>query len=323
MAYCAVDSFALISGFVGYTDTPKRYQFGKYITMWIQVVVYGLSIAVLGYMIAPNVVGIKDILKALMPVTFNQYWYFTAYTGIFFIIPWVNRFMRSMSCAALTGLVFVCVGIFSVFASFASLFNDIFNLNGGYSFLWLMLLYIIGGWMKKCKIPEKSSLKFGVVMFFLWIVTWFSKSILSGFVLESLRWSLGENILISYISPTILMISVGMVILFSKWKVSERIRAIIRYFASSAFGVYLLHTNPIIFKYILKDRFATFISYPVILLPVWLFGTASMIFGLCLIIDKIRNHFFVKFKVEKIGYSMEKIFRDLVEKRMNSMYINS
>ena len=48
VAYCAVDIFALISGYVSYTEKEKRINYSKYLNLWFQVVFYGLLMIVDG-----------------------------------------------------------------------------------------------------------------------------------------------------------------------------------------------------------------------------------------------------------------------------------
>ena len=43
-AYCAVNCYALISGYVGYSDRPKPLRLARCIELWLQVVFYSVII---------------------------------------------------------------------------------------------------------------------------------------------------------------------------------------------------------------------------------------------------------------------------------------
>ena len=47
IAYCAVDVFALISGYVCYKQNNNKINFSRFINLWFQVVFYGLIISLI------------------------------------------------------------------------------------------------------------------------------------------------------------------------------------------------------------------------------------------------------------------------------------
>ena len=72
----AVNVFAIISGYVGYNKTKLRVS--KLLELWTTVVFYGIIIAIIMICSGAENVGYKDIIKAFLPVTLRQYWYFSA-----------------------------------------------------------------------------------------------------------------------------------------------------------------------------------------------------------------------------------------------------
>lgn len=80
LSYCAVDGYAIISG---YTARFKKQKFEKIIEMWFQVFFYSFVITLICTVAGLNSQGGQDIIKCVMPVTFNKYWYFTAYFVLF------------------------------------------------------------------------------------------------------------------------------------------------------------------------------------------------------------------------------------------------
>ena len=84
-SFCAVDGFALISGYMA-TDKPCNYS--KLVDMWFQAFFYSFIVTIILTGIGLNdSLGIKDIIKIAFPVTFNKFWYFTAYFALFFVVP--------------------------------------------------------------------------------------------------------------------------------------------------------------------------------------------------------------------------------------------
>ena len=96
-AYCAVNCYALISGYVGYSDRPKPLRLARCIELWLQVVFYSVIITTVYCIAGVGSVGVSDFADAFLPVTSKQYWYFTAYIGMFFFIPLLNALVRRLN----------------------------------------------------------------------------------------------------------------------------------------------------------------------------------------------------------------------------------
>ena len=94
MAYCAVDIYALISGFVGYTDKPKPFRCVKPLRLWVQVFTYSFGITLAAFLVFPQKVTEKQLFSSLVPIASRPYWYFTAYILLLILQPFVNRFLR-------------------------------------------------------------------------------------------------------------------------------------------------------------------------------------------------------------------------------------
>ena len=121
------------------------------INLWLQVAFYSVGFTALWGMLMPGSVGITDLLHALMPVTYQyvDYWYFTAYFGLFFLIPLLNHLVRTMPRRQLRTMLVVLVLVFSVFPTITR--HDRFYLANGYSVWWLAILYLIGGYIRQYK----------------------------------------------------------------------------------------------------------------------------------------------------------------------------
>lgn len=59
-AYCAVNCYALISGYVGYSDRPKPLRLARCIELWLQVVFYSVIITTVYCIAGVGSVGVSD-----------------------------------------------------------------------------------------------------------------------------------------------------------------------------------------------------------------------------------------------------------------------
>ena len=73
-AFCAVNCYALASGYVGlYT----KFKYTNIVHIWLQVAFYNVLFTAIAAALLPEVTS-HHILEACLPVHNNFYWYFTA-----------------------------------------------------------------------------------------------------------------------------------------------------------------------------------------------------------------------------------------------------
>lgn len=86
-AFCAVNCYALISGFVG---IDAKYKISNLFWLWLRVAFYSILITIGAWLIKPGLVTKEDIIKSFFPVMTRPYWYFTSYFALFFFVPILN-----------------------------------------------------------------------------------------------------------------------------------------------------------------------------------------------------------------------------------------
>ena len=313
-AYCAVNIYALISGYVGYNDKEKSYKYSRYVDMWLQVVFWGMLITTYYFVTKPGSVGLKHYILSVLPVIGNQYWYFTAYTGLFFIIPFLNKFIRFCSKRFLTGAVVTIFVIFSCFSTVAGVYSDPFYMNKGFSFLWITFVYIIGAYIKKYDIPKAVNTKIAILLgCALLFITYFSKLGIRYLTISLFGHSFREDFLLVYTSPTILGIAIVYLIIFSKIKI-RRSKKIIEFLAPSAFGVYLFHMQHLFLDNDFSFHFSFIADLPLWLIPLSILWYALIIFIIGLLIDKVRSYIFKFIRVNKFTERIELVASRLFNK---------
>lgn len=146
-AYCAVDVFAMITGYV---MVSGKFNGFKIIPLWLTVFFYSAGVTMLFY-IVPALSQIqkpsgKEIILRCIPVCTGQYWYFTKYVGMFFFIPFVNKMLNGLDKKAHSKMCMIIIILFSIFPLFVLNKIDMFALGWGYTSIWLLCMYIIGAY---------------------------------------------------------------------------------------------------------------------------------------------------------------------------------
>lgn len=294
IAYCAVDVYAIVSGYVGYTDEYRPFKSSKYLSMWLQVFCYSFGVTFIAFLLKHQSVGWKQLVISAFPVATNQYWYFTAFTAVFLLKPWINRFVRNMSRKELTVFSLLVFCLFSIYSIFAGrLGGDPLNLAGGYCVLWLIMLYIVGAWLKKCNIVNAVGKKHTIIIIIVCtLIMWIARQFVPSVI--------GAGILVSYVSPTVLLSAIAYVVLFSKVKPPKVISGLIVFLAPAAFGVYLVHCQSIVWGHFLENAFGWIGGCSVWAVPFLVLASALIIFTCCILIEKARLLMFKLLKIDAL-----------------------
>ena len=280
-AYCAVDGFAMISG---YTASNRPNQYSKLVGMWFQAWFYSFVLTVILQAAGVgNPLKTKDYLKLLVPVMSGSFWYFTAYFALFLALPALNGFIFSLDEKQSRKAFIVLLFLFSLTA----LHNEAFETNRGYSPLWLMVLYCMGAFAKRSHLFEK---KHTVLLMFCLL---FNSLLSLGHFL-----TYEKRLLISYVSPTIVLNGVILVVLFSRLRLKG---TVIRKISPLVFGVYLFQMNRVVWGTVLKGS-------------VVFAAEQSLIRGAATAVAYAMLLFTVGIAVEWVRSSLEKLFK------MNRVY---
>lgn len=267
---CAVNCYALISGFVGWDRSPKLSALGL---LWLKTLLFCVGITAFFALSSP--LDWKVLLGVVFPVSTGQYWYLTAYVGLFVLMKLLNGAIAAMPKRELT---WTLAGIFLLFSILPiSPLTDAFWLHDGYSVLWLAVMYLLGGYLGKYRLLERLSAGVWMGIFAGSVVIAWAPRMLALWLMPGL-WSLsGGNILIEYTSPTIVAAAVALLAVFARLRLPQRGAQLVKQLTPHAFGVYLFHAHPLMFRYVMEGRFARLGTAPIPVLIVSVLGAALVI----------------------------------------------
>lgn len=294
-AYCAVNIFGMISGYVGYSDAPKKTKYSNWMLMWLQVVFYGAVTTVVFQLVMPEAVNIKDFFEMFLPVSKELYWYFTAYTALFFLMPLLNAAIRGCTEKQLKQMLIIILVVFVFYDNVTRKFG----MEAGYTCLWLILLYLIGAIMKKCRIGEriKPVPAFAGILALV-AVSWLWR--LYGREIKLLGVGVNAKTLVAYTSPTMVLAAMLYIISFSKITFPRWCEKAIGFAAKGAFAVYLLNNQRFVWKYVMDKNFVFLVEKPAVLLVIAVLGFAACFVATAILIDHARLFLFRILGINKI-----------------------
>lgn len=233
-----------------------------------------------------------------LPVPFVGFnWYFTAYTGLFLVMPFINKLTSVLNKQQYLALIILSAGCISVLTALRQTHVLFYN---GFNMAWLMALYLVGGYFKKHQV--NISWKLCVATYATCVMGMAMMHTIPGFTLYD------------YASPLSLIAACAVFQLFVKWRPTRPgVVKSIEFLAPYAFGVYVIQVQPPVWHYLGKA--VRLVNYHVSsewwMTVLW----ALAIFVACLLIDMCRGHLFHWLKMgvlaEKLSASCPAWLREL------------
>lgn len=289
----AVNCYALITGYVGCTSKWKP---SRFLFLWATTSFYLLLFGCLDIIFSATVqVNIfLFIFRSFFPMFTNSYWYFTHYFYLFLLIPGLNYCLNTFKGKHIC----ICLSIITLYLF---LFPEV--ANQGYSFVWLSVLYLWGGLIKKNEnhITIHSSIL--ITIYYLCItLTWLSS------IYEFIDYNL-----LQYISPTIWGSSVILLLLFKK-SCPQKTKKAIEFLSPLAFSVYLIHLHPFVYNRLITIYDSNkILEMPSLNMLLLLCLTDLALYIFCTLIDIIRKKIFDYFKILFHCKHIEKKFFHICE----------
>lgn len=295
----AVNLYAMISGFVGVKSGSVH--FYRLASMWLQVEFYCIISSVIVFCMHPEAFSFSELVNRLAPVSTNAYWYFTAYFFMFFFTPFYNKLLNILSEKQLKYLGTVIFLFSSLWPTVWQ--SDLFELHNGYSFLWLSLLYMLGGIANKLKLYEKINRGIMIGLFAVLMLAGAAFSFCS----QAFGWPVeNDGLLLSYYSANIVAGSFCLLLAAAKTKISSKVPVkIISSLSPLTFGVYIIHTSEYVWNYVIKGAFSDYSSMPAVVMALAVIGTALLIYLVCSAIDGVRYALFKLIKADAFTRFLE------------------
>lgn len=238
----ATNIYVILSG---YFLVDKKFEIKRLIILWLQVLFYSIFLYLVFNIFIFKEVSLKDILKVILPISGNQYWFMRVYLIMFLFFPYINILVKNLSKKKYHILLILCIVIFSLWRSFLP-FAITVNNEGGNSILWFVVLYLFGAYLKKYGV--NYSIKFSILFVIINILFSFFSSIIISQISFELGFSgRGSSLFTEFTSFPMLFSAFFIVNIVAKCNFNSTckigLRNLILILSSSSLSVYLIHEN--------------------------------------------------------------------------------
>ena len=314
LASSAVNMYALISGYV---MLRSKFRPARVMDLWLQVWVLNVVIGLVGNWINPGAMDEKFWIRYLFPFTQKAYWYFTDYVGVYAFSPLINRGIRGLTRVQAIAVLWIMLLLFSLGSTLGYLNQgDPYGIGGGYSVLWLLALYTAGACIRQSDFLRRTSALRLLAMLALTIVI--LTALFKILYLPGASKSVSElkGRLLEYTSPLITLVSVLMLLLFSRLRVGPRVGRLIAFFSPLTFGVYIIHVHHVLWVP-LEKAFTFLKALPAAVLPWAVVLTGLAGFLACALVDYLRSLLFRVLRVSKGTARLEASLRRWLSRIIN------
>ncbi len=280
----AVNVFVIRSGYFGITlkwDKVLRFDLRTCFYTWLGLII-GVAFGI------HQINFVRDI-QLLFPVITRQYWYITAYLALCILSPYINAFLKAADRKALRSMLVTGFLLFYVMATFCFVINaDQLVMDAGYGLVNFVYLYCLGYYIRNYYEDSNRTGAYLLIYVVSCLLVFFTNAGLSkilGFYFNSM---------ISYNTVFVLLASISIFLVFKNIHVSNC--KWISKIASKTLAVYIIHTNPVLSRFIFTDllKVNTYSGIQLIIaaivLPIAIYLVAAVMdMGVDLILKPVEN----------------------------------
>lgn len=241
-----VNLFVLISGY--FLINSERIKISKILKLWGQMLFTSISIYIVFCILGLEHLKIQYIIKRILPVIFEEWWFSSTYFVLYIISPVLNNMLKRIERnnykrMLLIMLVFWCI--------IPTLFGTSFQSN---SLIWFVTLYCVAGYIKLYGQDWKISNKKYFLLALVIVIFTYSSVILLD--LKNIRVSNFENnILYFYNMQRLPMFLISLFVFLGFKETTVEYSRFINIIASTTFGIYLIHDDNYMRRFLWIDFF--------------------------------------------------------------------
>lgn len=314
MAFCAVNVYGLTTGYMMCT---KPFRLSRLTQLWAITVFWSVLISCVSFAFFGGSFG--DIIAGFFPFLSGRYWFFSAYIVTLAVSPVLNMVITGLTKEKFRLFLFVLLLLFSVLPVFSAQYDAV-QLFGGQHFAWMMVLYLLGGYLRRFEGDDqtkRSSPFWGLTGFFcLAFVQLLYKALTNMFGFSDIR-----NIFLTYQSPLIVGEAICLFQFFKEFysfSNSQVVKRIVSFVTPGVYSVYVIHVHPDIYHNAnLIALLRSWDNWNVVRLLFAVISTSVAIFMACVCMDAIRQYLFRKLHLSQAISSFSNALEAYIRRRIS------
>ena len=284
---CCVNLYGMITGYV---MCDKPFRLSRVVKLWVTTVFWSVTVSCVMFVLFPETRTISEMVSMFFPILRGRYWFFTSYFIVMMVSPVLNLVVRSLTKGQFRLLLAVLFLIFGVIPV-GSLGNDVLRISTGHHFSWMIVLYVIGGYLRRFT-PAGDAKK--------WLAGYFlfgGVHLMYKFAVTAVGLGNFGNLLLTYLSPLIVGESICLFLFFanafSGLSGESPAGKFLRFVAPGIYSVYVIHVHPLVYwNENIRNLFRVWDHWNVPAVLAAMIGTAAALFAVCICLDAVRQWLF-------------------------------
>lgn len=296
LTICCVNLYGLTTGYLMW---DKPFRLSRVVKLWATTVFWSVAVSCVLFILFPETRTFEEIVSMFLPILRGRYWFFTAYFVVMMISPVLNLVIRSLTKGQyrlLLAALFLIFGVIPV----GSLGYDVLRISTGHHFSWMIVLYIIGGYLRRFPTEKASSS-------YQWLLGYFffaAVHLVYKFVVTVVGLSSFANLLLAYPSPLVVGESICLFLYFKDAfsGISEKgtLGKLIRFAAPGVYSVYVIHVHPKVYwNTDIIGLFRAWDSWNVVAVCAAMIAAAAALFAICVCLDAARRWLFTCLGIDR------------------------
>ena len=157
LARVSTNCFVMLSGYY-LSERKGAVRAGRLFRIGAQVWFYSMLTFCVAVKAGAVPLSAISLLRALLPLTSNGYWFASAYFLMYLSVPVLNTVVQSLDRRQYKTLLLVALLLQSVWGTLFYWATDETFVNNGYSFIWFYTLYFIAAYFRKYRVTVPSGL---------------------------------------------------------------------------------------------------------------------------------------------------------------------
>lgn len=278
-----VDIFVLISGYFLVASKGNLFDIKKILKLWGQLFFYSVLIYCIFVLFLDEPFEFKPFIKTIFPLIYGKWWFATTYIVLYILHPFINLLLNKLDKKTYQILLITLLISWCIIPTFTTASFE------GNSLTWFITLYAVAGYVRFYGLNPKLTFKHYFILFLVFsLITFASAVVFTGLGAkvsifgERATHFFGQNKLPAFLAALSLFMAFANIKMKNyKW---------ISVVSASTFGVYLIHDDRLLKKYLWEVLFKNasfqnsnlFIPYSI--------GVCLLVFAVCTIIDIIRKY---------------------------------
>ena len=272
-----VNIFVLISGYL--LINSKKLKITKVIKILSQLIFYSVSIYIVLVLFKLVPFSKKHFLYCFFPITFNTWWFASSYIILYLLSPFINKFANCIDKKTYKNLL---IFMFCIWCVIPTLINKPLQSN---NLIWFVFIYLIGGYIRLYK--DHIKIKHPYSKTLILIALTLTSSILISLFQSKLP-SMINSPTYFYSMNKLPILLTSLVIFMAFKNMNIKTNKFINKVAITTFGIYLIHDNPYIRKFLWQMLFKNSKYIDSSILIPYSIMACLLVFISCSIIEYLR-----------------------------------